>query len=169
MKKSIILTIIISIIITIFIGIILTHENNDEVSAYDYDYLCTYEASSDEETFNNKIKKNLYIKIGSDSYVESAIYESIYTNEYFSLSTQKLIQELLNMYDEIDGVETSITNTKKNTYVTIKYDYNRIDYKELKKTLKEVIDKDSLQYKMNSKLKVDDYISELKEYSCTKK
>ncbi len=169
MKKSIILTIIISIIITILIGITLTIDNKDKVSSYDYDYLCKYEADSDDETSTNKIKKNLYIKVDNDSYVDSAIYESIYTNEYFSVSSQNLIQEFLSMYDDIEGVETSITNNKKNTYVTIKYDYNKINFKLLKNKLSEVIDKDSLQYKMNSKLKVEDYTKELKEYSCIKK
>ena len=169
MKKSIILTIIISIIITILIGIFLTHETKSNESTYDYDYLCTYEADSDDETSTNKIKKNLYLKVDNDSYVETAIYESIYTNEYFSSSTQELIQEFLSMYEDIDGAETNITNNKKNTYVTIKYDYNKIDFKDLKNKLNEVIDKDSLQYKMNSKLKVEDYTKELKEYSCIKK
>jgi hypothetical protein len=73
------------------------------------------------------------------------------------------------MYDEVDGVETNIINSKENTYVTIKYDYNKIDFKELKNKLSEVIDKESLQYKMNNKLKVEDYTRELKEYSCIKK
>ena len=169
MKKSIIMTIIISIIITILIGVMLTHRTQDKVSNYDYDYLCTYEADSDEESSTNKIQKNLYIKVDNDSYVDTAIYESVYTSEYFSLATQNLIQELLSMYDEVGGVETNIINSKKNTYVTIKYDYNKIDFKELKNKLSEVIDKESLQYKMNNKLKVEDYTRELKEYSCIKK
>ena len=172
-RRYIILTIIISIILTVLIGIILTKETKKEdyKSVTDYDYLCTYEASmSDEEgESNKKITKNLYLSVNDEEYVTSATYESIYDNDYFTNSLKDLTQDVLNLYNEIDGVETSIETHNKKSYVLIKYDYNKINFKNLKKTLKDILDEDSLQVKMKSKIKVNEYIQESSEYSCIKK
>jgi hypothetical protein len=171
MKKSIILTIIISIIITLIIGIILTNKpKKDYSSISDYDYKCSYETTMDDEsTTTKKVVKNLYLKLDEDDYVINATYESIYENDYFSSTLKALTQDLLDIYNEIDGVEASINTNKNKSYVVIKYDYNKINFKELKSVLKDVLDKDSLQYKMNKKIKVEEYINNSSEYSCIKK
>jgi hypothetical protein len=171
MKKSIILTIIISIIITLVIGIILTNKpKKDYSSISDYDHKCSYETTMDDEsTTTKKVVKNLYLKLDEDDYVINATYESIYENDYFSSTLKALTQDLLDIYNEIDGVEASINTNKNKSYVVIKYDYNKINFKELKSVLKDVLDKDSLQYKMNKKIKVEEYINNSSEYSCIKK
>ena len=123
----------------------------------------------DESTTTKKVVKNLYLKLDEDDYVVNATYESIYENDYFSSTLKALTQDLLDIYNEIDGVEASINTNKNKSYVVIKYDYNKINFKELKSILKDVLDKDSLQYKMNKKIKVEEYINNSSEYSCIKK
>ena len=172
MKKSILITILISIILTIIVGVFLTSrtKKNVEKEVFDYDYICSYEVTTDDEdSFNQSIKKNLYLKVDDNEFVSNAIYESIYKNEYFSNSMMNLTQEILDIYNEIDGIETIIKTDKKESNVIIKYDYEKIDFKELKKNLKDILETDSIQYKMNNKIKVEDYIKESKEYTCTKK
>ena len=173
MKKSILITILISIILTIIVGVFLTSrtKKNVEKEEFDYDYICSYETSmiDDEDEYSDKIKKNLYLKVDENDYVISAIYESIYKNELFSNSLRNLTQDIVGIYNGMEGIETNIKSDKANSYVTIKYDYDKINFKELKNNLKELLDEDSIQYKMNNKIKVEDYIKESKEYTCTKK
>ncbi len=171
MKKSFLITIIISIIITIVIGLLITSKPGEKKTTFNYDYVCTYEASmeDDEGETTSNISKKMYLKVDNDSYVSEALYESIYDSNVFDKSLENLTKQVLSLYDDIDGVETSILKKKKNTIVSIKYDYNKINFKTLKDDLKGVLDKDSLQANLTSKIKVDEYIEKSDYYKCQKK
>ena len=171
MKKSLLITIIISVIITIVIGLFITSKPGEKKTTYNYDYVCTYEASmeDDEGETTSNISKKMYLKVDSEFFVSEALYESIYDSSVFDKSLENLTKQVLSLYDDIDGVETSILKKKKNTIVSVKYDYNKINYKTLKNDLKEVLDKDSLQANLTSKIKVDEYIDKSDYYKCQKK
>jgi uncharacterized lipoprotein YehR (DUF1307 family) len=111
----------------------------------------------------------MYLKVDNDSYLTEALYESIYDSNVFDKSLENLTKDVLSLYDDIDGVDTNITKKNKKAIVSIKYDYNKIDFSSLKDNLKEVLDNESLQANMNSKIKVDEYINKSKYYKCQKK
>ena len=174
MKKIYIITTLISIVITVLICLLITEypkTNNKNINMNSYDYKCSYETKlgDDEGETNVVLEKNLYLKVDNDSYVTNALYENIYDQGYFSRAMSNLTQDLLDLYNEINGVETSITNKSKKTYVSISYNYNEINFKELRETLSNILEEDSLQATMKSKIKVDEYISKSSEYKCTKK
>ena len=175
MKKIYIITIIISIIVTFLICFLITNDtetsNVKDITMSDYDYICSYETNMSDEDgeTNTKIEKKLYLKVDNDSLVTDALYESIYENSYFRDSTRDLINELLSLYDDIKGVNTSIKDSKKKTHVSIHYNYNAIDFTELKNKLSNILDKDSLQANLKSKIKVDEYINKSNDYKCQKK
>lgn len=171
MKKSLLFTIIISVIITICICLVITANPKEKSITYNYDYECSYDAvmDDDEGETSNSISKKMYLKVDNDSYVTEALYESIYDSNVFDKSLEKLTKDVLSLYDDIDGVDTNITKKNKKAIVSIKYNYDKIDYNSLKDNLKEVLDNESLQANMNSKIKVDEYINKSKYYKCQKK
>lgn len=140
-KKIIIISVIVLVIIVAITFFILKNNHNgskDDVLSYPSDVKCELSGYDTINGKNVKTDTNVYLTI-KDDYVTFAIYQIIsHTKDEVKLSS------IMEQYNDIDGITMYTEKYEDYSILTMKYDYNTIDIKEVRDKMGEFIDDKSI-------------------------
>ena len=144
------------------------NEENKVIPEYDHDIKCVSHIEEEKDGDLETYTSNIFIKLDDNSYVKSAIYQSISESTLLDKSTLELTNQFLNIYKDIKGIEASSDVIDNKLVITIKYTYSNIDLINVKKKLGSILDDNHIFKKVNKlPFSYDEYKKyELNNYEC---
>ena len=172
MNKFKLLLALIVLTVGVFIASLFfsNNKNNDKknqinIPDYSSDLFCKYsEEASDEES--ETYTSNVYISYNKGGDITRIVYQTVMLDD-FGTSTVDNIKDFYKMYEDLDGIEIEVERVENYVISTIKYDYTKLNLKQVRNELKDVLDVDSFLNKGKLPINYNDYIETyLDEYLC---
>lgn len=142
-----------------------TPEEELELKEYDSNVVCKFESgevSEDESSYYS----NVYISYGKGGNITDIVYQNV-TQTDFSDSYMQLVNDLYDLYNNINGIKTDIYKSAGYVVTTIEYDFNVLDLNTAKKELGDMLEEDSFILTGKLPIAYNVYIDKyLSEYSC---
>lgn len=142
-----------------------TPEEELELKTYDSNVVCKFESSEISED-ESSYYSNVYINYGDGGNISDIIYQTV-TQTEFSDSYMQLVNDLYNLYNNVNGIKTDIYKSAGYVVTTIEYDFTVLDLKTAKKELGDMLEEDSFILTGKLPIAYNVYIDKyLNEYSC---
>lgn len=109
---------------------------------------------------------NIYIDYDEDELVTKVIYQSI--SEFSSANEESMYEEIVDMYNSLEGIEAKFYVDKDSLVLEISYDYSKMNLEAINNKIGNMLDDDSILKKVNSlPISLEEFKKkELTNYEC---
>lgn len=163
MNKRIIMVIGGLLLVFLVICFSLFKRDDEQIPKYDADIICRSANLDNDVGSELNSRSNIYI-YENNGYIDKMINQVI-TND---LSYDWFFSELVDLYNQIEGITATVDIIQDKLVVEITYDYKTLDLKVFRSTVGHLLSEDSVYYNIEDfPISVEEYKKrELKNYEC---